>query len=164
MANKFLSIVFLCILIISCHNDLDQIFVNENVKNLFFEYVEEAEVSSYRDGDKIFISVYSKISNEDWCMSFDNSQYYPSEDKYGKFNYKGFKVFVNESVPKSIIKLDKYNFSGNYPPPENFVPHPKEFLEMYICFQHDSLNVMRINYRNENYLNVWKTILKKKYL
>jgi len=158
MRNKLLFIGFFCILIISCEKDLDQIFVHENVRNLFIEYVEEAEVSPYQDGDKIFISVYSKISNKDWCMSFNNPQYYTSEDKYSKFNYKGFKVFVNENVPKSIIKLDKYNFSGNYPPPENFVPHPKEFLEAYICFQHDSLNVKRINYRNENYLNVWKTI------
>ncbi|SMC37340.1 hypothetical protein [Moheibacter sediminis] len=149
---------FILILIIlnSCQNNIKEIFVDDKIEKLFVEYLKEVEASDYRDGDKIFIKVYSKKSNEDWCMSFINSEFYSSEDNYRKFNYKGFKVYVNQNVPQSIISLDdykekvKFKFEG--------IPSKKEFLKTYICFERDSTIVQRVNFEKKEYLNTWKKL------
>lgn len=156
--KKTYQLIFAFLLFYSCQENLNEIFVDKRVQNIFEEFIEEAKTSSYKDGDKIFISVYSKLAENDWCMSFDNIKYYASDDNFAKFKYKGFSVYVNENVPKSIIKFEKFNQSGNFSPPQNFLPHPQEFLETYICFQSDSLNVKRVNFEKKEYFNIWKTI------
>lgn len=158
MKFKFIkfSCTFILIILNSCQNNIDEIFVDDRIEKVFVEFVEEAKTSDYRDGDKIFIDVYSKKSNEDWCMSFINTEFYNSEDNYGKFKYQGFQVYVNENVPHSIIMLDEYNKEAKFK--FEGMPHPKEFLETYICFQPDSTIVQRINFENKEYLNVWKKL------
>lgn len=148
--------VFILIILNSCQDNLDEIFVDDKIEKLFVEFVKEAKTSAYRDGDNIFISVYSKKTNEDWCMSFDNAEFYESEDNYGKFKFEGFQVYVNENVPKSIISLNNYNEKAKFE--LEGMPHPKEFLQTYICFESDSVIVQRVNFENKEFLNVWKKL------
>lgn len=142
----------------SCDKDIDTVFVDKRIEKLFVEFVDEAKNSHYKDGNKIFVSTYGEISNEQFCLSFENAKYYSSEEKYSKFNYKGFKVYVNENVPKSIIQLDKFDENAKFSLPEGVISPISEFLELWMCVNQDSLKVKYINFENKEWSESWEVI------
>ncbi|MET3733088.1 hypothetical protein [Moheibacter stercoris] len=155
MKPNFIFYLLFLVNVVSCQKDINDVFKDERVKHIFIEFTEELKESAYRDGNKIFIEVYSIKSENDWCLSFDNVDYYRSDDNYAKFSYKGFKVYVNENVPRTIANFNKYENSANFPPPTDFIYPIQEFLEANLCFNQDSISVNRVNYKNPDYLNKW---------
>lgn len=139
----------------SCSQNIEEVFINENLKSLFKEFCDEVSESPYKDGNQIIITSDTLTSNKDYCIIFDNTNDYISDDKFGYFRYKGFHIYVGENVPKNLIKLDNYSKSLKSSTEKAKI---KEYIEMYMCVEQDSTRVMRVNFQNDKYLNQWQII------
>lgn len=153
--RKYFFYLLAFYLLNSCNQNIDEVFTNENLKSLFIEFCDEVSKSPYRDGNQIIISMDMLNANKDYCIFFDNTKSYLSEDKFGYFRYNDFHIYVNENVPKNLIKLDNYtkNLKST-----NEKAQLKEFVEMYICTEQDTIRVKRINFENDEYLNNWQIL------
>jgi len=138
----------------SCNHNIDEIFINENLKSLFEEFCGEVSNNSYRDGNHIIISYYN-VKNEGYCISFHNSDSYNSDDHFAHFKYKGFHIYVSENVPKNLIKLDNYSENLQSSTEKAKI---KEYIEMYMCVEQDTTRIMKVNFKNNKYLNEWQII------
>lgn len=154
--KKIFKYCLIFIFLMSCDKDIDKVFVDKRIEKLFVEFVDEAKNSPYKGGNKIFVSVYGEISDEQFCLSFENAKYYNSDEKYSKFNHQGFKVYVNENVPKSIVQLNKFDENAKFNLPEGVIPSIREFLELWICVNQDSLKVKYINFENKEWSESWE--------
>jgi len=158
--KNFKYIITCFFLIYSCKQDLDEVFVNKKVKSLFIEFCDEAaNNNAYGEGNNIIISVYDYKSDEAYCISFKNRDNYNSNDIFGSFKYKRFNIYVNQNVPKSMIKLHKYDDTiKSFIKNKNGFSPFKEYLDMWICVQNDTISVKRINFENDKYKNIWQII------
>lgn len=157
--KKIFYIILICFFF-SCNQkrDLNNIFNNEKCMILFEEFCNEALISDYKNGNNIIISLYGESSEKEYCLSIRNIEDYKSNDKYGRFRYKGFNIYINKNVPNSIIELSNYNKTIKEFENKNKIPTKREFLEMYICIQKDTMKVMKVNFEDNKYLNEWQII------
>lgn len=159
MKKAFSIILICCFLGCNQNVNLNQIFHNKKYQILFEEFCNEVIQSDYKNGNKIIVFLNEKKSVDEYCVSIRNSVNYDSNDKFGKFKYKGFDIYVNQNVPKSIIELEKYNLNIKLlSDDKEKIISIQEFVEMYICVQKDTMKVMKINFENNKYLNEWQII------
>lgn len=159
MKKAFSIILICCFLGCNQNVNLNQIFHNKKYQILFEEFCNEVTQSDYKNGNKIIVFLNEKKSEEEYCISICNVENYDSNDKFGKFKYKDFDIYVNQNVPKSIIELEKYNLNVKLlSDDKEKIISIQEFVEMYICVQKDTMKVMKINFQNNKYLNEWQII------